>query len=165
MKRLSTLLAVAALVTGCTIGGTGGSSASSGAVIHVDLRVPIRSADSAPAIGSACDVESLRATGPKAAMVPGADFMMADWDQLRLQSEAPGAMPTVAVVPATGTVVERSGDPDFPTDCSFTFDVPRDPDTQTWVFGVDSVYFPVPLIPRDQLEANNWTAIIGVNPQ
>jgi hypothetical protein len=142
------------------------ASGHQGLVIHIDLRVPIRSA-TADAIGSSCDIESLRATGPEALKIPGADFSMIDFAEAQRQAASQDELviPTVAIVPASGTVVELTGDPDFVTACSFTFDVPDDANTQTWVFGVDPIYIPVPLIPRDVLEATNGTAIIIVNPQ
>jgi hypothetical protein len=69
-------------------------------------------------------------------------------------------------VPLTGTVAERlTDDPGYPASCLFAFDVPTTADPDRYVFSVGEVYFPIPLILRDQLEAAGWVANIGVNPQ
>ena len=70
-------------------------------------------------------------------------------------------------VPATGTVVQAiSDDPGFPVACRFTFDVPTTADVKTaYAVSLGEVYFPIPVMRRDDLEAAGWVANIGVNPQ
>ena len=50
--------------------------------------------------------------------------------------------------------------------CRFTVDVPTTADVKTaYAASVGSVYFAIPLMKRDDLEAAGWVANIGVNPQ
>lgn len=173
------------------------TSAGSGHVIHVNLLVPLASA---AGLGPACDAAALRATGPKAATIPGSRLWLADFarasERVPLQpAETPPEAPaetnaTSATsepiqtsqpiqtsepitplgeqpVPQTGTVVKPiSDDPSFPAACRFSFDVPTtaDPDS-AYLFAVGSIYFPIPLMPRADLEAAGWVANIIVNPQ
>ena len=131
------------------------SSPLGGAVIHVDLRVPIASAAD---LGGKCDSASFgahTAAGTPLSTIPGATFTLAVLRGPRLAA---------ITVPASGTIVPRGGDdPLFRTDCSFTFDVPADSTSTAYVFAVGRIYFPVPIMPRDQLEATGWIATIGVN--
>ena len=54
----------------------------------------------------------------------------------------------------------------FPTACLFSFDVPTTADVdKAYLFALGSVYFPVPVIPRADLEAAGWYAKIVVNPE
>jgi hypothetical protein len=170
------------------------TSAGSGHVIHVNVLVPLASA---AALGSACDAAALRATGPKAAAIPGSRLVLYDIARAGRDvfppAEAPATADTSATaetsatnqpsepihtnepttplgeqpVPQTGTVVKPiSDDPSFPAACRFSFDVPTtaDPD-KGYVFGVGSIYFPIPLMLRADLETAGWVATIGVNPQ
>ncbi len=166
-------------------------SLGSGHVIHVNLAVPLASA---AALGSTCDATALRATGPVAATIPGSRLSFFDFDQpldmfdpADEPNETPpeGSSPRATVVPEepnetkvpfiplgeqtvpeTGTLVKPiSDDPGFPAACLFSFDVSTTADVKkAYVFSVGSVYFPVPLILRSDLEAAGWVANIGVNP-
>ena len=168
-------LAVVIVLTGCTgpISAPSGiaatpasttasspSTAAGGHVIRVNLVVPLASA--AP-LGSPCDAATLRATGPKAATIPGSRLQFLDFDRMD------GSMTPLGDqrVPPTGAVAGPiSDDPDFPTACIFSFDVPTTAGVdKAYVFSLASIYFPVPVIPRAELEAAGWVADIGVNPQ
>jgi hypothetical protein len=121
----------------------------------VDLRVPIASNAN---IGGSCDASSFGShteAGMLLSTIPGSKFTLA---VLR------GRVLAEVLVPATGTIVARGGDdPVFRTECSFKFDVPAEPTATAYVFSVGKVYFPVPIVSRDQLAATGWTATIGVN--
>jgi hypothetical protein len=181
-RRLVTTLFVAALVAACTSGGgqTPGSQSASpalaasgaGHVIHVNLFVPLASAAT---LGSACDAAALSATGPVAATIPGSRLQFFALP-LPAAPPAPGsANETLATitpigeqpVPQTGTVVKPIYDEgsSFPTACLFSFDVATTAEVDYYAFDVGSVYFPIPIIPRADLEAAGWIASIGVNPQ
>jgi hypothetical protein len=146
------------------------ASAGSGHVIHVNLVVPLTSA--AP-VGSTCNATALRETGPVAATIPGSPVQLFDFNRWDVPPPAPGAtrQPLKVVgeqaVPAAGTVVEAIiDDPGFPAACRFTFDVPTTADVKTaYLVSIGRVYFPLPLMHRDALEAAGWIADIGVNPQ
>ena len=139
---------------------TAPGSAGSGHVIHVNLAVPLASA---PILGSTCDAAGLRATGTKAATIPGSRLKLFDFDRADEMITPLGDQP----VPPTGTVAKPiSDDPAFPAACIFSFDVPTTAAVEkAYVFALGSIYFPVPLIPRAELEAAGWIANIGVNPQ
>lgn len=147
-----------------------------GHVIHVNLAVPLASAT---ALGSACDAATLRATGPKVATIPGSRLWLADFDQARMMADQPHQTNAASAtrepittlgeqwVPKTGTVVKPISDgSSFPAACLFSFDVPTTavPD-RAYLFAVGSIYFPIPLMLRADLEATDWVANIGVNPQ
>ena len=175
-----------------------GTSGGSGHVVHVNLLVPLASA---AALGSACDAAALRATGPKAAAIPGSRLMLYDpalagrdvfqpaepaetpadtngtsattepsptiQASAPIQTSAPITPLGEQPVPQTGTVVKPiNDDPSFPAACRFSVDVPTtaDPD-KGYGFGVGSIYFPIPLMLRADVEAAGWVANIGVNPQ
>lgn len=128
-----------------------------GHVIQVNLYVPV-TVDAA--LDSACDAATLRATGPKAATIPGLPLRF-----LRLLESEPATAETIgeATIPSAGTVAQLAGDAE--RYCVFTFDVKTTADTDPYVFSVGSIYFPMPIIPRDQLVAAGWVVDIGVNPQ
>jgi hypothetical protein len=158
-------LSVTFLLTGCVGSATATAapaSAGGGHVIHVNLAVPLASAAT---LGSACDAAALRATGPKAATIPGSRLQFFDFGFDRES----GTPPPIGeqLVPQTGTVVKPiSDDPSFPAACLFSFDVPTTADVnKAYTFALGSVYFPVPAILRADLEAAGWVANIGVNPQ
>jgi hypothetical protein len=134
-----------------------------GHLIHVNLYVPLASDVS---VGSACDAAALSATGPVAATIPGSHLQFFDFGRAndeRITRTQLGEQP----VPQTGTVVKPiSDDAHFPTACLFSFDVPTTADVDNaYVFALGSVYLPVPVILRADLEAAGWVANIGVNPQ
>jgi hypothetical protein len=177
-RRLVTTLFVAALVAACTSGGgqsPGSQSASptpaasgAGHVIHVNLAVPLASAAT---LGSACDAAALSATGPVAATIPGSRLQ---FFALPLPAASGRANETPATitpigeqpVPQTGTVVKPiHNESRFTTACLFSFDVPTTAEVDYYAFSVGSVYFPIPIIPRADLEAAGWIANIAVNPQ
>jgi hypothetical protein len=151
------LLAVAVgLISGCAAVGAASPTATPlpGAVIHVDLRVPIASSGN---LGGSCSASSFGShtnAGTRLSTIPGATFTLG---VLR------GRVLAVETVPATGTVVAGGDDPVFRTVCSFKFDVPSDPTAAAYVFSVGKIYFPVPVASHDQLAATGWTATIGVN--
>ena len=161
-RRLVTTLFAVLLVAACTSerGQTSATPLSgSGHVIHVNLFVPLASG---AAFGSACDATALSATGPKAATIPGSRLRFLSLNRANRTSETIGDQP----VPRTGTVAKPiSDDPSFPTACLFSFDVPTAADVDGYAFALESIYFPMPIIPRAQLEAAGWVANIGVNPQ
>jgi len=144
--------------------------AASGHLIHVNLDVPMVA--SAP-IGSTCAAAALDATGPVAATIPGSALQLLDFDRWDVPPPDPGETrrPLTVVgeqaVPAAGTVVQPiSDDPGFPVACRFTFDVPTIADVKTaYAVSLGEVYFPMPLIRRDDLETTGWVVNIGVNPQ
>jgi hypothetical protein len=151
------LLALAAgLISGCAVGGIASPTATplAGALIHVDLRVPIASSGN---LGGSCNASSFGShtnAGTRLSTVPGATFTLG---VLR------GRVLAKETVPATGTVVAGGDDPVFRTACSFKFDVPSDPTAAAYVFSVGKIYFPVPVASHDQLAATGWTATIGAN--
>ena len=175
-------LSVMFLLTGCAGSATATvapTSATSGHVIRVNLAVPLASAAT---LGSACDAAALRATGPKAATIPGSRLQFFDFDQaLKMadqvyepnetnnpsETNKPITPLGEQRVPSTGTVVKPiSDDPSFPAACLFSFDVPTSADVnKAYLFSVGSIYFPLPAILRADLEAAGWDANIGVNPQ
>jgi hypothetical protein len=131
----------------------------SGHVIHVNLYVPLAAKAK---IGAACDAAALTATGPKSATIPGSRMEFLAVDRVNGTFEPIGAQP----VPLAGSVAEAiSDDPMYPAACQFSFDVSTTSDPDFYAFRVGSVYFPVPAIPRSQLEAAGWVTNIGVNPQ
>ena len=68
--------------------------------------------------------------------------------------------------PQTGVVaIPISTDANFPASCKFAFDVSMTATVDRYLFEVGSVYFPIPIIGRSQLETTGWIANIGVNPQ
>jgi hypothetical protein len=128
-----------------------------GHVIQVNLYVPVASD---AGLRSACDAATLRATGPKAAMIPGSTLRFSRiLDPTDATLDAIGEAP----VPPTGTVMELPGSAE--RYCVFTFDVTTTADTDPYFFSVGSIYFPMPIIPRDQLVDAGWVVDIGVNPQ
>jgi hypothetical protein len=151
----------------------GATPVGTGHVIHVNIAVPLASAAT---LGSACDATALRATGPKAATIPGSRVQLGDFDRMSEAFDRPdqstGTIDTIAplgeqIVPQTGIVVKAiSDDPGFPAACVFSMDVPTTTDpNKAYVFTVGSIYFPVPLMLRSDLETAGWVANIGVNPQ
>jgi hypothetical protein len=163
-------LAAVLLLTGCagsvspaatqTAASPAITPAAGGHVIHMNLDVPLASAAT---LGSACGAADLRATGPKAATTPGSRLQLFDFNRANAAMTPLGDEP----VPPTGLVAKPiSDDPSFPTACRFSFDVPTTADVdKAYLFALGSISFPVPVIPRADLEAAGWVANIGVNPQ
>jgi hypothetical protein len=169
MDRSPATDAIIACLALALLAGCGGSptaeptvipTASAGHVIHVELYVPLTS--DAPG-GSPCDMAALRSTGPGAATIPGSHLQFLRWaDRVNGKMEVIGE----GLVPLGGTVAGAiSDDPNFPTACLFTLDVPTTMDTDVYAYALGSIYFPVPAILRQDLEAAEWVARIGVNPQ
>jgi hypothetical protein len=154
---LRSLAVAAVLIALAACGTTATTAPPSGHVIHVNLFVPLASD---AAVGSACDAAALGATGPKAATIPGS--------RLQFLSRVNETLATIGeeAVPLAGKVAEPiADDPDFPAACLFSFDVATTADAANYFFTLGSIYFPMPIIPRSQLEAAGWVANIGVNPQ
>ncbi len=147
---------------------------SSGDVIHVTLAVPLASAMT---VGSACGAADLQATGPKAPTIPGSSmtFMAAALPNSPGATESATAQqadgspfPKIGEqrIPATGMVIAAiTTHPAYPAACAFHFDVAITSRADVYAFAIDSIYFPIPLIPHAELVESEWSASIAVNPQ